>query len=104
MAKDALLYTVAIKPEMTRAGYMLAIVYMELKDNEKAIGQLERVLKLEPTNARAHYLIGVAYRTELHFDKAQMHFERYIQLEPGEPPAREAREWLDSLNKRSEKR
>jgi tetratricopeptide (TPR) repeat protein len=104
MAKDALLYTVAIKPEMTRAGYMLAIVYMELKDNEKAIGQLERILKLEPDNARAHYLIGVAYRTELHFDKAKAHFERYIQLEPGEPPAREAREWLDSLNKRPEKR
>jgi tetratricopeptide (TPR) repeat protein len=104
MAKEALLYTVAVRPEMTRAGYMLAIVYMELKDNEKAIGQLERVLKREPNNARAHYLIGVAYRTELHFDKAKAHFERYIQLEPGEPPAREAREWLDSLNKRPEKR
>lgn len=104
MAKDALLYALTVKPGMTRAGYMLSIVYMETKDNEKAIAQLKRVLKLEPNNAKAHYLIGLAYRTELHFDEAKTHFERYIELEPNEPPAREAREWLDSINKRSEKR
>ena len=101
LAKDALLYTLTLKPNMTRAGYMLAIVYMETKDNEKAIDQLNQVLKLEPNNAKAHYLIGLAYRTELHFDEAKKHFERYIELEPHEPPAREAREWLESLNQHS---
>ena len=96
-----MLYTLALKPDMTRAAYILAILYMETKDNPKAIAQLERILKREPNNARTHYLIGLAYRTELNFDEARKHFERYLKLEPNEPPGREAREWLDSINQQT---
>ena len=53
-----------IDPNMSKAHYMLAVVFNLQKQNKPAVEQLNRIFRADPDYAKAHLLMGVILRDE----------------------------------------
>ncbi len=95
LAKDAYRLALERRPDDPAAAYNLALAHHALKENEAAIQQAERALRMRPDHAPMHYLMGTLLadvpgrRAE-----ARAHFERFLALAPNDPNAETVRRWL----------
>jgi tetratricopeptide (TPR) repeat protein len=60
-AQSELEAALAVDPMRTRALYLLGRLYVEKKDNEKALPYLQRALRLKPDFMEANSLLGTVY-------------------------------------------
>jgi len=60
-AQSELERALALEPARTRALYLLGRLYVQKKDNEKALPYLQRALRLQPDFVEANSLLGTAY-------------------------------------------
>ena len=60
-AQSELEKALELDPERTRALYLLGRLYVQKKDNEKALPYLQRALRLKPDFMEANSLLGTAY-------------------------------------------
>lgn len=94
-ARDAFLCALQLKPDMTRAKCVLAMVYRDLRQKPQAISELNSTLKMDPNFADAHLLLGQIYQDDpANAELARKHFARYVELAPTGSGARPARDWL----------
>ncbi|MCK5849700.1 MAG: tetratricopeptide repeat protein [Kiritimatiellae bacterium] len=98
-ARDAFLLTLAHKPDMASARYMLGVVYKLLDDNNNALEQLNKALRIKPNHARAHFVLGLIYHSEKHFDVARLHLNRYLQFAPKGTYALRVKQLLSNIEK-----
>jgi tetratricopeptide (TPR) repeat protein len=94
-ARDALEYTLQLRPGYSEAAYPLAEVYRDLGLLDRAIREAEAVLARDPNHARCRYLLGSLLWASNRPVEAREHFEAYLRLAaPGDPLVREVRAWL----------
>ncbi|OGS22335.1 MAG: hypothetical protein A2314_08755 [Elusimicrobia bacterium RIFOXYB2_FULL_50_12] len=60
----------------------LSYYYSMLKNNDKALACLEKVVELEPDNAQANYLLGLANYDLKKYRDAEKNFMRALELKP----------------------
>ena len=60
-AQSELEKALALDPARTRALYLLGRLYVQNKDNEKALPYLQRALRLKPDFSEANSLLGTVY-------------------------------------------
>lgn len=65
----------------------LGMAYMERNDNERALGKLQKAIKIDPRFADAHNAIGILYARLGEDAKAGNHFEKAVQLAPNDSGA-----------------
>jgi len=94
-ARDRFSDALKANSSMVKAGYMLAVVFREMKDTESAVAQLNKVVKAQPTYADAQCLMGFLYLDKGRPDLARKRFERYLQLDPDGESAKQVKEWLN---------
>jgi cytochrome c-type biogenesis protein CcmH/NrfG len=71
--------------------------YLERKNTENAIKELEKALELDPQNAYAYYYAGYAYLRLGNPARAVDMFEMFLRLAPYAPEAGKAKFLVDSL-------
>jgi tetratricopeptide (TPR) repeat protein len=71
--------------------------YLERKNTENAIKELEKALELDPLNAYAYYYAGYAYLRLGNPVRAVDMFEMFLRLAPYAPEAGKAKFLVDSL-------
>ena len=76
-ALDNLLYT---KPQ--DAHYHLGIVYLSLKEYQKARTHLEEAIRLVPDFVAAHNILGQVYEGLGQYSKAKYSYERALEINP----------------------
>lgn len=96
-ARDAFKRSVELAPQKTTARYNLALAQYESGAPEEAVGQLDRVLRIDPNYAPAHLLLGIIYaQDETRHGRARRHYERFVALQPNDPNVSAVRAWLES--------
>jgi tetratricopeptide (TPR) repeat protein len=77
-----LLKTQQQDPKLPHTWFNLGIVYKKNSEYEKAIPQLEQMIKLVPTEAVSHYNLGVLYKLSNRPAEALKMFETSARLDP----------------------
>jgi len=68
--------------------------WLELREYDKAIADLDAILSVEPENALAHNLRGAAHLHKGEFPKALQDFEEEIRLTPMLPNGYNSKAWV----------
>jgi len=96
-ARDAFSLATMQDKEMSKAYYMLGLVYDKLKEPAKAIAQLNAALRIQPDYTRVHFVLGQIYQAESQSNVAEIHLKRYLQYAPQGPYAPRAKELLREI-------
>jgi tetratricopeptide (TPR) repeat protein len=65
-----------------RPYYTLAKIYMDDKQEEKAIAQYNAVLEVNPDQPQPHMLLGVIYDARKQFDLSEKHYRAALKINP----------------------
>jgi len=84
-AISALLRSIQISSQISRAHEQLGRAYLLVSQLRKAQSELEEAIMLSPQTARLHYILGQIYRKEGLADKAKMEFDRCVKLQRVHP-------------------
>jgi tetratricopeptide (TPR) repeat protein len=83
VAEPYLLRAIELNPDFTDAHYELGLLYQDLGENRKAIGQLEIAIKHRPNLVQAHYHLAQLYKKVGRPDLAGQEFSRFEALKAG---------------------
>jgi Tfp pilus assembly protein PilF len=75
-----LLRAIELRPGFTDAHYELGVLYQDLQEDRKAIGQLEIAVKQRPNFVQAHYHLAQLYKRVQRPDLARQEFSRIEAL------------------------
>jgi len=94
------LYTKAIEidPEYSSAYFNRALTYTELGEYEKALRDIDIVLKFEPNAFDAYYLMGRIAELQHDYEGAKEWFEKALSINPNYAPAKTSLELLNKNN------
>lgn len=82
-------------PESWMLRYLVASIYLALKQPTRARDHLSRVVQDNPAHAPAYYLLAVISRDALRDDSStRRHFAAYLKYDPTGVHADEAKAWL----------
>jgi Tfp pilus assembly protein PilF len=81
-AEDNLNKAIKLKPGYAPAHYLLAVVYDQQGEIDKAIVNLENTKTISPKDVGLAFQLGVLYWRSGDLDKAQAEFERAVSLKP----------------------
>ncbi|HEX7120152.1 MAG TPA: tetratricopeptide repeat protein [Longimicrobiales bacterium] len=78
------------QPSHVEGHVLLALLYLETGDREKASDEWATVLRLDPGNFDAHRGLGFHYLERRDHDAARRHLERAAAVRPDDPAVRDA--------------
>ena len=85
-ATDELRLVSQLNPGEMQSHYLLALIYSNQKEYEKAAGEYEIILKTfsiaEPQNIEIYSYLGQLYYSQRKYDQAIKQFENILELEP----------------------
>lgn len=84
-AISALLQSIRISSQISRAHEQLGRAYLLVGQLPKAQSELEKAVILSPQTARLHYILGQIYRKEGLAAKAKLEFDRCVELQRAHP-------------------
>jgi tetratricopeptide (TPR) repeat protein len=84
-AKSAFSSASKLKANNAKFRYMLALTYRDLKDNDKAIQELNKILRTQPDYADAYLILGVIYRDGNRPDMSKKYFDLYQEFQKPKP-------------------
>ena len=88
-AIDQLKFVNKLNPDDLQSRYLLALIYSNQKEYDKAAQEYEIILKkfsaAEPENVEIYGYLGQLYYSQRKYDKAIEQFEKVLQLEPKNP-------------------
>ncbi len=91
LAEEAYLRAIELEPKYGRALYGLGILYVyELKQAEKAVPHLEKLISFDTRNTDAMFVLAAAYYLSYDFDKAIEMYDRIISITKSEQKKAEA--------------
>ena len=96
-AEDALEEAIMRNPVLLRAAYILGLVYVELHDDEAAIGEFKRAVGIMPDYVDAHWELANAYFRSGERDKALQHYKVVAEQDNNTGRSREALEFIEHL-------
>ena len=67
-------------PDWPEMQYVYGLLYNRLREYDKAVKSLERVVQENPTHIKAHFQLSIAYRRSGSEDKAKEHADIYNRL------------------------
>jgi tetratricopeptide (TPR) repeat protein len=73
------------------AQYLRGVMYVNKKQNQEAVKELESFLEKKADHAYAHYYLGLAYNGLRKPDKMLTHFEMFLRMRPDAAEARKVR-------------
>jgi tetratricopeptide (TPR) repeat protein len=86
-AETALRAAIAADANLTASYYLLANVFTQSKQQDKAIIQLEQLIAKNPKEDRALMLLGMLQQEKREWKSAQATYERLLAINPGFVPA-----------------
>ena len=86
-AETALRGAIAADANLTVSYYLLATVFTQSKQEDKAIQQLEQLITKNPKEERALMLLGMLQQEKRDLKSAQATYERLLAINPGFVPA-----------------
>jgi tetratricopeptide (TPR) repeat protein len=69
-----------LNPDWPEMLYVYGLLYNRLREYDKAVKSLERVVRENPTHIKAHFQLSIAYRRSGNEAKAREHADIYNQL------------------------
>src|SRR5690606_18822639 len=78
------------QPTHVEGHALLALLYLETGDLEKASDEWATVLRLDPDNFDAHRGLGFVYLERGDYEAARRHLESAARVRPGDPAVRDA--------------
>lgn len=73
---------VELELDNTRAYYLRALLFFELKRNEEAVADLNKAIQLAPTETRTRYNLATFYFQEKQLEKAEKEIKAALKIEP----------------------
>ena len=68
--------------KLAKSHYDIALAYLELRKNDKAVYELGNAIQLNPSYVEAHYKLGIIFKNNYEYEKAIKKFKTTIQLSP----------------------
>lgn len=100
-AKDFFVRALDVDPNNTFVRTDLASVYRNLGDSDKALQELNEVLKSNPNHETALYNSGIIYLNDKKDrEKAAAVWTRLVKLKPNDPEAKELQAKIDEIKKK----
>jgi tetratricopeptide (TPR) repeat protein len=97
-AEAALLKLVQAQPDIETAYMLLARLYMDSKQNQKALAELNIATAKNPKNETALLISGMIYSDEKDYKAARDAYEKLLLINPKSSPALNNLAYLDSEN------
>jgi tetratricopeptide (TPR) repeat protein len=73
---------ILIDPASGRAHYLRALLYFELKENEKAISDIKMAIELNPNDSRSMYNLATFYYQQKYLKEAEFQIRKALIIEP----------------------
>lgn len=83
----ALRQAVVVAPDLARVHYLLAELYRQKYQEDRAEEEYLQVIELRPNDLAAHLGLADAYSISTQFDKATAEVKRVLALDPNQPDA-----------------
>jgi tetratricopeptide (TPR) repeat protein len=80
MAESLLERTVRLNPKLAEAHLELATLYVQRRQNEKAVASFLRAIQLDPNSEMAHYRLAQTYRNQNQLAFAERELDVYRKL------------------------
>ena len=80
MAESLLERTVRLNPKLAEAHLELATLYVQRRQNEKAVASFLRAIQLDPNSEMAHYRLAQTYRNQNQLALAERELDVYRKL------------------------
>ena len=100
-AREAYIKAVKVAPDDPKGYYSLGFLEDQLQDWAKAEGWYRRSIEVDPKFTDGHFNLAAAYANQRKFDAAIQELNKVIALDPN---AQDARDMLNDLKKRSNRR
>ncbi len=81
-AKAMLLTSVGLEPRNVKGHFQLALIYVRLKDYQKAIETYQKTAKLAPQFPETFFNLGYVYATIKDYSRAREMYSRAVELAP----------------------
>jgi tetratricopeptide (TPR) repeat protein len=81
-AEVELLKAVALQPEIETSYLLLARIYMDAKENDKALAELQNAAEKNPKDATPMLFIGMIHNDEKNYQAARDAYEKVLSLDP----------------------